>query len=378
MIGILGGGQLGRMLALAGIPLGERFRVLEPAGDPPAAPVAEVVRGAWDDPEVLARFADGLSAVTWEFENVPVQAARALEARGIPVHPTPAALEVAQDRVREKELFGRLGIPTPAWQAVDTRDDLERALSELGTPAVLKTRRMGYDGKGQAVIRDPAGAEAAWGALQDAGPLILEAFVPFDRELSILVARGRDGEIAAWPVVENRHEGGILRRTDAPARDLSPAVEAAAERAIRAIVGELGYVGVLALELFEVRGEILANEIAPRVHNSGHWTQDGARTSQFENHIRAVAGLPLGDPALTAPTVLLNLIGSLPARDGILAEPLAHLHLYGKALRPGRKLGHINVCGGNVDEVRAAAARIEGMLAPAGDGPPAGAGPTAR
>jgi len=343
-VGVLGGGQLGRMLGLAGVPLGLRFRFLEPAPSPPAAAVGEVVRGEYADPDALARFADGVDVVTFEFENVPAAATEWLRRHGIPVFPPPAALAVAQDRLAEKEAFGRLGIPTPPYLPVSDEAGLRAAVERLGLPSVLKTRRMGYDGKGQAVLRTQADVALAWETLGGGGELILEGFIRFDRELSIVAVRGRDGAISAYPLVENLHVGGILRRTVAPAAGVAPPVQAEAERQIRALLESLDYVGVLALELFEVGGRLLANEIAPRVHNSGHWTQDGAHTSQFENHLRAVLGWPLGSTAVREPTVMYNLIGELPRLHGILAETGTHLHLYDKGERPGRKLGHVNVC----------------------------------
>jgi 5-(carboxyamino)imidazole ribonucleotide synthase len=340
-VGVLGGGQLGWMLALAGDPLGLRCRFLDPSPEAPAGRVGELVVGGYEDPAALDRLAEGLAVVTYEFENVPVASARRLAER-VPVWPPPRALEVSQDRVAEKQFLESAGVPVAPWRAVGSRAELARAVAELGCPAVLKTRRLGYDGKGQHLIGTPTDVERAWERLGSA-PLILEGFVRFDRELSILAVRGRDGATACYPLVENLHAGGILRRSLAPAAGVSPALQASAEGHAHRVLETLGYVGVLAIELFQVGDRLLANEMAPRVHNSGHWTIEGAETSQFENHLRAVAGLPLGGTAPRGASVMLNLIGALPDRAGILAIPGAHLHLYGKAPRPGRKLGHVTL-----------------------------------
>ncbi len=340
-VGILGGGQLGRMLALAGYPLGLRFRCLDPAPDAPAGHLAEHLMGGYSDLDLLDDFADGLDVVTYEFENVPVTAAKHLAQR-VPVYPPPIALATAQDRLTEKRFFTELGIPTPLFAAVASRDDLAAAVAAIGLPGVLKTRRMGYDGKGQTMLRSAVDIAGAW-QLLGRHPLIYEAFVPFDRELSILAVRGQDGATAFYPLVENHHREGILRLSLGPAPACPSALQqqaaAYAQRALDALV----YVGVLAIELFQVGDGLLANEMAPRVHNSGHWTIEGAITSQFENHLRAVCGLPLGDPAPRGLAAMVNLIGAMPDRADVLAIPGAHLHDYGKAPRPGRKLGHITL-----------------------------------
>jgi 5-(carboxyamino)imidazole ribonucleotide synthase len=312
IVGVIGGGQLGRMLALAGIPLGLSFRFLDPSSDAPAAEVGELLVGAYDDPDLLDRLADGAAAVTYEFENVPVAAARRVGAV-----PAAAALEAAQDRRTEKELFQRLGIPTPAF-------------GDVSPPVVVKTRRLGYDGKGQRIER---------GAYAAADDELAEELLDFDRELSLIAVRGRDGETRFYPLVENVHGDGILRTSRAPAAD---APQAEAEEYATRLLDELGYVGVLALELFDVGGRLLANELAPRVHNTGHWTIEGAATSQFENHLRAVLGWPLGSTA-SRPSVLFNLIGDVPELQEVLAVEGAHVHLYGKEARPGRKLGHVTL-----------------------------------
>ena len=302
------------MLALAGIPLGLSFRFLDPSPDAPAAEVGELLVGAYDDPELLDRLADGAAAVTYEFENVPVAAAERVGAI-----PAPAALEASQDRLVEKQLFRRLGIPTAPIDDEVTR-----------FPALLKTRRLGYDGKGQRLVETRPGSDPGQ---------VLEELVPFERELSLLAVRGRDGDTRFYPLVENVHEGGILRTSRAPALD---APQAEAEEYAAKLLDELGYVGVLALELFDAGGRLLASEFAPRVHNTGHWTIEGAATSQFENHLRAVLGLPLGSTE-SRPSVMLNLIGTTPSAADVLAVPGAHLHLYGKEPRPDRKLGHITL-----------------------------------
>jgi 5-(carboxyamino)imidazole ribonucleotide synthase len=357
-VGILGGGQLGRMLALAGYPLGLRFQVLEPAVAAPAGVLAPQIVAGYDDAAALARLVAAVEVVTYEFENVPVAAARAL-ARRVPVYPPPAALEAAQDRLAEKEFFRSLGIATAPFASVETRADLEAAAAAIGLPAVLKTRRLGYDGKGQALLRSPADLEKGWSLLGGA-PLILEGFVPFVRELSILAARGRDGATVCYPLVENHHRDGILRLSRAPAPGLTPVLQAAAEAIATRAMAALDYIGVLAIELFALEepgprsqgqggGEyglasgLVVNEMAPRVHNSGHWTIEGAETSQFENHLRAVVGLPLGSTAARGHAAMLNIIGEAPDPAAVLAVPGAHLHLYGKAPRPGRKLGHITL-----------------------------------
>jgi 5-(carboxyamino)imidazole ribonucleotide synthase len=360
-LGILGGGQLGRMLALAGVPLGVRCRVLEPAADPPAAAVAEHVAGEFEDYQALYHFRDGLDVVTYEFENVPIGSARWLADR-VPVFPSPDALAVAQDRFAEKTFFAHHGIPTQPFAAVGSRDEFDAALRRVGLPAVLKTRRFGYDGKGQMVLRTPAEAEQAWGVL-GGRPLILEGFVPFDRELSVLAVRGRDGGCAFYPLVENLHRDGILRLSVAPAPRLTPALQAQAEGHARRALEVLGYVGVLAIEFFEVAGRLLANEMAPRVHNSGHWTIEGAECSQFENHLRAVLGRPLGSSAAVGCSAMVNLIGALPPAGSLLAVPGTHLHLYGKAPRPRRKLGHVTVCATDAAALADRLSRVDGAVA---------------
>jgi 5-(carboxyamino)imidazole ribonucleotide synthase len=363
LVAVLGGGQLGQMLGLAGIPLGLRFRFLDPMADAPAAAFGDLVVGELGDERALAEVAEGATVVTYEWEGVPAAAARFLAAHHT-VRPGARSLEVSQDRLAEKDLFRRLGIATPAYAAVDSRADLDVAVAAVGgLPAVLKTRRGGYDGKGQWVLRAPGDVDTAWAALGDA-PLVLESLVPFDRELSVLAVRALDGEVACWPLVENHHEAGILRVTHAPApgldTDQDNALQARGAELATRVVTDLEHVGVLAVELFEVGGALMANEIAPRVHNSGHWTIEGAETSQFENHLRAVLGLPLGSTASRGVSAMVNCIGEVPDPAAVLAVPGAHLHDYGKAARPGRKLGHVTV---TADDPEVLAARLTALRA---------------
>ncbi len=340
-IGILGGGQLGYMLALAGYPLGLHFRFLDPSPEAPVGRIAQRVTADYGDQAALEKFASGLELVTYEFENVPVEAANFLAER-VPVYPPPAALEAAQDRLAEKSLFRKLSIATTEFAAVSNSSELDAAVKTIGLPAVLKTSRMGYDGKGQWILRTAEDVAKAKSEMPLVA-LILEGFVPFTRELSVLAVRSRNGETAIYPLVENHHRNGILRLSLAPAPRLEADIQRSAERAAHRVLESLRYVGVLALEFFEHEGELLVNEMAPRVHNSGHWTIEGAVTSQFENHLRAVLGLPLGSTGPAGHCAMLNLIGDLPESAEVLAVPDAHLHLYGKSPRPGRKLGHVTL-----------------------------------
>ncbi|MFT3806019.1 5-(carboxyamino)imidazole ribonucleotide synthase [Arenimonas sp.] len=340
-VGILGGGQLARMLALSGAPLGLRFLVLDSTIDACAGQFVPMVVGDYRDETVLAEFAGRVDVATFDFENVPAESAQWLAER-VPVFPNPRALAVAQDRLAEKSLFRKLGIPVPAFADIATRESLDRAVAELGLPCILKTRRLGYDGKGQFRIKTSADADAAWDALGAQATtvgLILEAFVPFQREISVVAVRGRDGEFRAWPLTENWHVDGILSASLAPAT-LPPALAEKAIAHARSIAEALDYVGVFALELFLKDGELLANEMAPRVHNSGHWTIEGAETSQFQNHLRAVLGLPLGDTRMLGHACMLNWIGSVPSANPVLANASGHWHDYGKSSRAGRKVGH--------------------------------------
>jgi 5-(carboxyamino)imidazole ribonucleotide synthase len=359
-IGILGGGQLGRMLALAGYPLGLRFRFLDPAPESPVEELADLVVGRFDDLDVLARFPDGLDVISYEFENVPIEAAQHL-ARSINVYPPIKALEVSQDRLSEKTLFAQLGIPPAPFAAIDTFDDLKRGIKTIGLPAVLKTRRLGYDGKGQFVLRSDNDVSTAWSALGGV-PLVLEGFLAFDREVSQIAVRGPDGTIALYPLVENHHRDGILRFTFAPAPALTPALQQQASDAIRKVMTELDYVGVLTIEFFQQGEQLIANEMAPRVHNSGHWTIEGARTSQFENHLRAILGWPLGSTEAVAHSAMINLIGTMPDAPAVLAIPGTHLHFYGKKPRAGRKLGHATIWADTAEQVRERVTRLQAII----------------
>jgi 5-(carboxyamino)imidazole ribonucleotide synthase len=342
-IGVLGGGQLGRMLALAGLPLGLRFRFLDPSVDACAGDVGELIVGEFDDQTALDCFCDGVDLATYEFESVPVAAVNTV-ARHVPVYPPPQALEVAQDRLNEKNLFVSLGVPTPAFANVESKSELIRAIDAFGLPTVLKTRRHGYDGKGQFVVRKTEDIEPAH-ANPGFGPFILERLVPFERELSILAVRTKAGEMRFYPLVQNLHEQGILRQSIAPAPGLTAELQTEAEGYAQRIMEAVNYVGVLAVEFFQHDGKLLANEMAPRVHNSGHWTIEGAATSQFENHLRAILDWPLGSTAVQGPVMMFNLIGKTPPLGKVLALPGAHVHLYGKTPAPGRKLGHVTLCG---------------------------------
>lgn len=357
-VGILGAGQLAKMMVLAGVPLGLRFAVADPVADACAGQVAPLLNAGWRDFEKLEAFARDADVVTFDFENVPAETAERLHAVAR-IAPNARALATAQDRVAEKTLFRACGLPTTEFEAVATRADLDAALARIGAPAILKTRREGYDGKGQFRLKTPADADAAWqalGAQAVSRGLILEAFVPFDSEASVIAARNAAGEFRTWPLTRNWHVDGILRVSLAPA-PLPDAVAQAAFAHARAVAEELDYVGVFALELFVVKDaagdlRLLGNEMAPRVHNSGHWTIEGAVTSQFENHVRAVAGLPLGDTAQRFPSCMLNWIGELPPRDAMLKIPGTHWHDYGKAPRPGRKVGHATVCAPDAASLR--------------------------
>lgn len=340
-VGLLGGGQLGRMLALAGYPLGLRFRSLDPSPDTPAGHLTDLVIGRYDDLDALEKFSEGLELVTYEFENVPVSSARFLAER-LPVLPPPDALEIAQDRLVEKNFFRKLGIPTPEFALVDDRRSLDEALEIVGLPAMLKTRRLGYDGKGQHLIREPAETDRVWES-SGGSKLILERYVPFTRELSVLAVRGRAGDLGFYPLVENHHRDGILRLSLAPPRDAGAGLQPIAEEYATRVLQSLDYVGTLAIEFFEHEGRLLANEMAPRVHNSGHWTIEGAETSQFENHLRAILGYPLGSTRIVGYSAMVNIIGTVPDVHQVLAMPEAHLHLYDKEPRPKRKLGHITL-----------------------------------
>ncbi len=340
-VGILGGGQLARMLALSGAPLGLRFLVMDATADACAGQFAPMVVGDYRDRATLAEFASRIDVATFDFENVPAESAQWLSER-VPVFPSPRALATAQDRLAEKTLFGELGIPVAPFAAIASRAELDAAIESIGAPAILKTRRLGYDGKGQFRLRSAGDTDAAWAALGAQAStvgLILEGFIAFERELSMVAMRGRDGEFRAWPLTENWHVNGVLSASLAPAM-VKASLAATAFAYARKLADALDYVGVFALELFCRDGELLANELAPRVHNSGHWTIEGAETSQFENHLRAVLGLPLGAIDTVGYSCMLNWIGEMPDAEAVLRTGGAHWHDYGKAPRPGRKVGH--------------------------------------
>ncbi|MEO0997767.1 MAG: 5-(carboxyamino)imidazole ribonucleotide synthase [Pseudomonadota bacterium] len=338
-VGVIGGGQLGRMLGLAGVPLGLDFVFLDPSEAPCAAGLGVHLRAAFDDPDALAELAGRVDVITYEFENVAVSGLAALAGR-CPVRPAPEALATAQQRRREKACFERIGIPVAPWRAADDPAALDRAIAALGLPLVVKTDRFGYDGKGQRVLREPVDAAALFDELGRV-PLLVEALVPFDCEVSIIGTRGTDGAINAWPLTLNEHRDGVLHES----RCLPPdhALGAAARRHLTALLRELDYVGTLAIEFFVRDGTLLGNEFAPRVHNSGHWTIEGAVTSQFENHLRAVCGLPLGSTETHVVAVMRNFVGHMPDRNLVLGVPGLALHDYGKTPRPGRKLGHATI-----------------------------------
>jgi len=341
-VGIVGAGQLGRMLALAGYPLGLDFLCLDPARDAPAGQVAPLLHGAFTDRRLLRRLAARCEVVTFDWENVPVASLRAMQ-RGVHaarIAPPAAALACGQDRVSEKRLFAALGIPTTRWRAVDSPADLTAALGAVGLPGVLKTRRLGYDGKGQALVHTRADAHQAWERLGSA-PLLYEEWVPFDCEVSVIGARGARGEMVVYPLCGNVHGAGILRLTCAPYGPRRWQQQAA--RYLRRMLTHFRYRGILTIEFFVRAGRLIANEMAPRVHNSGHWTIEGAATSQFENHLRAILGWPLGSTRALGHSAMINLIGRIPPRARLLALEGVHLHDYGKQPRPGRKVGHCTV-----------------------------------
>ena len=344
-VGIVGAGQLGRMMALAGYPLGLDFLFLDKDAKTPGGQLAPILAGQLTDRKLLGELSERCDVVTFDWENVPVEALENLPGKAR-ISPPTRALAAAQDRLSEKRTFELLGIPTTHYAAVDSRDSLEAAVRLVGLPGVLKTRRLGYDGKGQFVLRKPRDLDAAWAALVEPksgkASLLYENLVPFDAEVSIIAVRSARGDVAFYPLNLNVHREGILRLTRAPYGNAALARQA--QRAARKLLEHFEYIGVLTIEFFVKRGKLVANEMAPRVHNSGHWTIEGAVTSQFENHVRAIAGLPLGSTAARGHSAMINLIGELPARDPLLAEPGLHWHDYGKTPRPGRKLGHITIC----------------------------------
>ena len=338
-IGVIGAGQLGRMLALAGYPLGLRFVFLDQSDDAPGAQVGRIVPGAFDDPKKLAELAKEVDVITFDVENVPVEAVREIAKRQ-PFYPPVDALGASQDRMHEKTLFRSLRIPTPEFAPVDSLHDLKAAAERIGIPGVLKTRRLGYDGRGQYFVRKPADIEAAWAALGTV-PLIYEGFVNFTREVSIIGVRSTTGELRSYPLSTNSHSAGILRYSVAPY--LNSTLQKQAETYLKRLMKHFDYAGVLTIEFFVKAGKLIANEMAPRVHNSGHWTIEGAQTSQFENHVRAILGLPLGGTRPIGHSAMINFIGTIPPLQNILRVPGVHFHSYGKEPRPNRKLGHCTV-----------------------------------
>lgn len=355
-VGVMGAGQLGRMLALAGIPLGMRFTFLSPTPSPSAESVGSVVIGDYDDTTALAAFADQVDVVTYEFENVSLTAADVVQQRR-PLWPPIRALATTQDRLREKEMFGALGIPAAAYVRVDSLHDLLGAVDQVGTPGILKTRFSGYDGKGQRRIQSADDVSTAWQELGGV-PLIYEHVVDFERELSVIAVRASDGTRLVYPVVENRHRDGILRFSTSPVSALPLAKRQEAERYATMLLDTFEYVGVFALELFDTTAGLVANEMAPRVHNSGHWTIEGAETSQFENHVRAICGLPLGACTAVGHSAMFNVIGRHPDIAEVLRVPGVHVHMYGKSERPGRKLGHITIRSGTPEDLVASTASL--------------------
>jgi 5-(carboxyamino)imidazole ribonucleotide synthase len=335
-IGIIGAGQLGRMMALAGYPLGLRFVFLDSTPDAPGAQVGTIVQGAFDDPIKLHELANAADVLTFDVENVPVAAVQTIAER-TPFFPQPAVLGASQDRIDEKNLFRKLGIPTADYAAIDSLDDLKRAARTIGLPGVLKTRRLGYDGRGQRVLRAAEDLEPAWRELGSV-PLIYEAFVNFSREVSVIAARSTRGEIRFYPLSANTHVGGILRYSVAPYRNakLQKQAEAYGKRVLR----HFDYAGILTIEFFVKNGRLIANEMAPRVHNSGHWTIEAALTSQFENHLRAILGWPLGATDAVGHAAMVNFIGTIPSAEHALTLRGVYYHNYGKEPRPNRKLGH--------------------------------------
>lgn len=362
-VGILGGGQLGQMLAEAAKALEIEALVLDPKPDAVAAQVARHLVADYEDPDALDELAV-CDVVTYEFENVPTTAIDRLAPR-VPVRPTAASLAISGDRFEEKKLFRELGIATAPFRLVTTREDLDRAVDEVGFPSILKTRRFGYDGKGQAILREAADLDAAWDRLGEQ-ELVLEGFVHFDREFSVLAARSPAGQMCYWAPTENVHVGGILHLSRAPAKQVSTALFATAQRALEVLMARLDYVGVMVVEFFQTGDELVANEMACRVHNSGHWTIEGAETSQFENHVRAVTGLPLGPTDLRGAVAMVNLVSEIPDLSSIEDDPGIHVHVYGKSAAPGRKLGHVTIV---AEDETSLEAKLKMTLALVGDSP---------
>ncbi len=356
-IGVIGGGQLGRMLALAGTPLGQQFAFLDPAPDACAQALGEHIRADYSDRDHLRQLADEVDLVTFEFESVPADTVAFLS-QFVPVYPSADALRIARDRWFEKSMFQELDIPTPEFADIQSQDNLDAAVKRIGLPAVLKTRTLGYDGKGQKVLRHAQDVDGAFAELGSV-PCILEGFVAFSGEVSLIAVRARQGETRFYPLVHNTHENGILRLSVASS---DHPLQALAQDYAGRVLDRLDYVGVLAFEFFEVDGGLKANEIAPRVHNSGHWTIEGSECSQFENHLRAIAGLPLGSTASLGASAMLNFIGEVPAVERVTAVPGCHLHHYGKAFKAGRKVGHATLRCADQQTLNLRIAQVESLL----------------
>lgn len=350
-IGVLGAGQLGRMLALAGLPLEMKFQFFDTSGSPSVG--LEPTYIETESPiqsEALRKFMSDCDVITYEFEHLPLELTQYIEKEHT-LYPPSKSIEICQDRAKEKRLFDQLRIPTTKYRIVNSEDELKAATKELGLPLVCKTTTEGYDGKGQFVLRAAEDAEKAWAEI-GGRPLIAEEFINFSRELSIIAVRSASGELKVYPLAENQHNDGILRYSTAPAPKVAENIATEASLYIKELLEELGHVGVLTLELFETDSGLIANEMAPRVHNSGHWSMLGAKSSQFENHVRAITDLPLGDTEASEPCCMINLIGNKGDIESVLRLPYAQVHLYGKEERPGRKLGHINVSAPSYEELR--------------------------
>jgi 5-(carboxyamino)imidazole ribonucleotide synthase len=357
----MGAGQLGQMLAHAAPRLGHTLRFISPDEHAPAGRFAELIVADYENEAALTHFVEGLDIVTYEFESIPASAVRFVAER-VPTHPPPLALETAQDRAREKQCFEKLGIPTAPFAPVETMTETRNALEKTGLPAVLKSRRFGYDGKGQAIIRTRDEIGIAW-VKAGAVPSIVESFVRFTRELSIIAVRSTIGEMAFYPLVENHHSEGILRFSLAPAPNVASETQRMAEEYATRVMDAVEYVGVLAIEFFETAEGLVANEMAPRVHNTGHWTIEGADTSQFENHLRAITGMPLGSSEMGGAAGMVNVIGTTPDVQRLRTIDNVHVHLYGKSPAPRRKLGHITVTADDLDGVRSKVAQLRHAMA---------------
>lgn len=358
VIGIIGGGQLAKMLILAGYPMGQEFIVLDPSSEAAGGRVAPQITGEYDDEIKLLELAEKVDLVTFDFENVPAAAIKKLQ-QSVPVYPPVKALSVAQDRLLEKNLFKKLNIATPTFADIPNIQSLYTAVQMLGLPAILKTRRMGYDGKGQFLLRNLNEIEAAWKTIAGQAA-ILETFIPFDFEVSLLSVRNRSGETAFYPLVHNTHKNGILNISIAPFHDID--LQRQAETQVIALLQELNYVGVLAVEFFVKNKQLIANEMAPRVHNSGHWTIEGAGVSQFENHLRAIMDLPLGTTDVQGYAAMINFISRIPPAEDILKIPGCHFHSYGKTPRPGRKLGHATLRAADKDVLNQKIQMIQAII----------------